>query len=124
MFDPMPTPQFLSDAQAASYLNLSQCTLEKLRVVGGAPVYRKLGRRVIYAISDLNDWADARACASTTEAATNCAGKAWSSPWQTGTDFKIAREETEIRHPEPQKTDVFLKDCGADAPRDAPKDVR
>ena len=69
MIDPMPTPQFLSNMQAASYLNLSPRTLEKLRVVGGGPLYRKLGRRVIYAVSDLNDWADARTCASTTEAA-------------------------------------------------------
>lgn len=67
MIDPMP--QFLSNVQAASYLNLSPRTLEKLRVVGRGPLYRKLGRRVTYAISDLNDWADARACASTTEVA-------------------------------------------------------
>ncbi|WP_082594677.1 helix-turn-helix transcriptional regulator [Sphingomonas sp. Root710] len=69
MIDSVTTPRFLSNEQAAKYLNLSPRTLEKLRVVGGGPLYRKLGRRVIYAFSDLNAWADARACASTTEAA-------------------------------------------------------
>ena len=69
MTDPMETPTFLSNAQAAGYLNLSPRTLEKLRIVGGGPLFRKLGRRVLYAVSDLNDWADARAFGSTTEAA-------------------------------------------------------
>ena len=69
MLDPIRTQDFLSNAQAAEYLTLSPRTLEKLRVVGGGPLYRKLGRRVIYAVSDLKDWADARACASTTQAA-------------------------------------------------------
>ncbi len=68
MTQPLPTPDFLSNGQAATYLKLSPRTLEKLRVIGGGPVFRKFGRRVIYALSDLNNWADERTCTSTTEA--------------------------------------------------------
>lgn len=68
MTQPLPTPSFLSNAQAAAYLQLSPRTLEKLRVVGGGPIFRKFGRRVMYAVSDLDGWAEARAYSSTTEA--------------------------------------------------------
>jgi hypothetical protein len=65
--DPPTTPNYLSNAQAAAYLNLSPRTLEKQRVIGGGPRFRKFGRRVVYAVADLDAWADERRCASTSD---------------------------------------------------------
>jgi excisionase family DNA binding protein len=59
---------FLSTAQAAFYIGLSKRTLEKMRVTGGGPMYRKHGRYVRYHIDDLNAWSSARAKASTSHA--------------------------------------------------------
>jgi hypothetical protein len=36
--------RFLANSEAAAYLNLSPRTLEKLRVVGGGPRFRKFAR--------------------------------------------------------------------------------
>jgi hypothetical protein len=60
-----PTPRLLNNTQAAAYLNLSPRTLEKQRVIGGGPWFRKFGRRVVSALADLDDWADERRCSST-----------------------------------------------------------
>jgi hypothetical protein len=59
--------RFLTNADAARFLNLSPRTLEKLRVTGGGPRFRKLRRRVLYAVSDLRSWADQRICESTSD---------------------------------------------------------
>ena len=58
---------YLSNDQAAAYHNLSPRTLEKQRVTGGGPRFRKFGRRVLYARSDLDAWADERRCTSTSD---------------------------------------------------------
>jgi Helix-turn-helix domain len=58
---------FLSNDQAAAFLNLSPRTLEKYRVIGGGPQFRKFGRRVQYAIDDLQTWAAKRTCNSTSD---------------------------------------------------------
>ena len=60
---------FYSNAEAAAFLNLSPRTLEKMRVVGGGPRFRKFGRRVFYAFPDLEDWAARRICDSTSDPA-------------------------------------------------------
>lgn len=52
--------RFMPTAQAAGYLGLSPRTLEKLRVRGGGPAYAKFGRRVVYAVDDLDHWAAER----------------------------------------------------------------
>src|SRR3546814_5968196 len=52
---------FLDTAQAAHYVGLSRRTLEKMRVAGGGPKFRKHGRYVRYHIDDLDDWSSARA---------------------------------------------------------------
>ncbi|MCR4142915.1 helix-turn-helix domain-containing protein [Alcaligenes faecalis] len=52
---------YLTNEEAADYLRLSPRTLEKMRVIGGGPRFRKFGRRVMYAIADLDAWADRRA---------------------------------------------------------------
>jgi len=54
-------PTFLSNDEAADFLRLSLRTLEKLRVVGGGPPFRKFRRRVFYALEDLQKWAACRA---------------------------------------------------------------
>lgn len=60
---------YLSNQQAAMFLNLSPRTLEKYRVIGGGPIFRKFGRRVVYARTDLEAWAGLRACDSTSDPA-------------------------------------------------------
>ena len=62
------TSPFLSTAQAAFYVGLSRRTLEKMRVTGGGPIYRKHGRYVRYHIDDLNAWSEARSKTSTSHA--------------------------------------------------------
>ena len=46
-------PEFLTNDEAAAFLRLSPRTLEKQRVLGGGPRYRKFGARVLYAVGDL-----------------------------------------------------------------------
>lgn len=60
---------FLSNDEAAAFLRLSPRTLEKYRVIGGGPPFRKLGRRVFYVGADLTAWAERRACDSTSDPA-------------------------------------------------------
>ena len=60
--------RYLTNAEAAAVLKLSPRTLEKLRVNGGGPRFRKFGSRVIYALEDLDAWANARICESTSDA--------------------------------------------------------
>lgn len=58
--DVRPKPRYLTTEEAAEFLRLSSRTLEKHRSTGGGPRYRKLGRRVLYTIADLEAWAEAR----------------------------------------------------------------
>lgn len=60
-----PAPRYLTNDEAAAHLRLSPRTLEKLRVIGGGPRFHKFGRRVMYALSDLDAWADARSFEAT-----------------------------------------------------------
>ena len=59
---------FLNTAQAAFYIGLSKRTLEKMRVTGAGPIYRKHGRYVRYHIDDLNAWSEGRCKTSTSRA--------------------------------------------------------
>jgi len=52
--------RYLTNDEAAEFLRLSPRTLEKQRVIGGGPRFRKFGRRVMYSVADLEAWADAR----------------------------------------------------------------
>ncbi len=52
------TPRFLKTPDAAIHLGLSARTLEKHRCYGTGPVFRKLGGRIVYAIDDLDAWAE------------------------------------------------------------------
>ena len=60
-------PRFLRTPEAARFLSLSGRTLEKHRTYGTGPAYRKLGGRVVYAIDDLQAWADRGAKTSTSD---------------------------------------------------------
>jgi predicted DNA-binding transcriptional regulator AlpA len=51
------TPRYLKTPDAATHLGLSARTLEKHRCYGTGPVFRRLGGRIVYAISDLEAWA-------------------------------------------------------------------
>ncbi len=67
---PKPAPaaqpaRYLTNTEAAAFLRLSPRTLEKQRVIGGGPRFRKFGRRVLYALSDLEAWADERSFEAT-----------------------------------------------------------
>jgi len=60
-------PRYLTNGEAAAFLRLSPRTLEKLRVLGGGPRFRKFGRRVLYAMADLEAWADEHAYGMTSD---------------------------------------------------------
>ena len=59
--------RYLTNDEAADYLRLSPRTLEKQRVLGGGPKFRKFGRRVMYAVTDLDAWAEDRSYETTSD---------------------------------------------------------
>ncbi|MDT8872975.1 helix-turn-helix domain-containing protein [Komagataeibacter rhaeticus] len=63
---PSPT-RYMRTHEAARILGLSPRTLEKYRCHGTGPTFRKLGGRVVYLIDDLDLWAAAGACKSTSD---------------------------------------------------------
>ena len=64
---PAQPVRYLTNDEAAVFLRLSPRTLEKQRVIGGGPRFRKFGRRVMYAVADLESWADARSFEATSD---------------------------------------------------------
>ena len=52
--------ELLTNAEAAAFVRLSPRTLEKFRVLGGGPRYKKLGARVRYSVEDLRSWLESR----------------------------------------------------------------
>jgi predicted DNA-binding transcriptional regulator AlpA len=60
-------PRYLRTKEAAHFLSLSARTLEKHRTYGTGPSYRKLGGRVVYAVDDLQAWAERGAVTSTSD---------------------------------------------------------
>lgn len=61
---------YLTQLETAEHLRLSGRTLERMRVEGRGPRFRKFGRRVVYAVSDIEAWSDAHSFSSTAEADT------------------------------------------------------
>jgi hypothetical protein len=59
---------YLTNDEAAAFLKLSPRTLEKQRVNGTGPLFRKFGRRVVYAVEDLQAWSNDRVFDSTAAA--------------------------------------------------------
>lgn len=64
---PAAKPEFLTTDEAATLLRLSPRTLEKQRVLGGGPRFRKFGARVVYAMADLRAWADSNTYGMTSD---------------------------------------------------------
>lgn len=67
-----PEPRrLMTTGEAADYLRLAVATLEKLRITGGGPTYRKLGRsrqaKVVYIREDLDVWLERFVFNSTSE---------------------------------------------------------
>ena len=60
-------PRYLRTPEAARFLGLSGRTLEKHRTYGTGPAYHKLGGRVVYALEDLQAWANRGAVTSTSD---------------------------------------------------------
>lgn len=60
-------PEFLTTDEAGAFLRLSPRTLEKQRVLGGGPRFRKFGARVVYATADLRAWADSHTYGMTSD---------------------------------------------------------
>ena len=54
---PLPLP-FLRTKEAARFIAVSPHTLEKHRIYGTGPQYSKIGGRIIYAVTDLGEWAE------------------------------------------------------------------
>jgi hypothetical protein len=73
---PESWPEWLNRTEASDYLKnrfgirLKPCALARHAVNGTGPVFFKDGRRVVYAIADLNAWAlvRMRRCTSTRDA--------------------------------------------------------
>jgi hypothetical protein len=64
-----PASTYLTCDEAGAHLKLSPRTLEKMRTIGGGPRFRKFGRRVMYALQDLEAWSNTRTCESTSDPA-------------------------------------------------------
>jgi excisionase family DNA binding protein len=64
---PASEKPFLTTKEAAAWLGLTSNTLEKWRVQGGGPPYRKHGRYVRYHLDDLVAWSEASKRRSTSE---------------------------------------------------------
>ena len=62
-----PQKPFLTTREAATWLGLTPNTLEKWRVQGGGPAYRKHGRYVRYHLEDLVAWSEANKRSSTSD---------------------------------------------------------
>lgn len=58
---------FLTADEAAELLRVSVVTLARWRGQGLGPPARWFGRRVVYALSDLLEWAEAQKASSTSE---------------------------------------------------------
>ena len=61
-------PKVVAAREAARIVGLSESTLAKLRLNGNGPVYCKLGRRVVYRPSDLEQWLQSRTARDTSDA--------------------------------------------------------
>lgn len=59
---------YMRTLEAAKYLGLGKSTLERKRLDGSGPLWRKLGDKVVvYATEDLDAWASKAIFASTSE---------------------------------------------------------
>ena len=59
--------QRLRTSDAEAYCGLSKSTFDKYRLTGEGAVYLKLGRSVVYNISDLDIWLESKRRVSTSD---------------------------------------------------------
>jgi hypothetical protein len=53
--------KFLDEGATARFLNLSPRTLQRMRAIGGGPLFIRAGaRRVLYSVAAIEAWAAAR----------------------------------------------------------------
>lgn len=57
--------KYISTADAADMLSVSDKTLERLRCTGNGPEYCKIGSRVIYPVDKLHSWVQSQTHSST-----------------------------------------------------------
>ncbi len=67
----MDSAPFIGTKEAANFLGLSPRTLEKMRITGDGPDFRKFGRRCLYSIEDIEHWADSKCRRSTSDLGTD-----------------------------------------------------
>ena len=72
---PTTTSAVIGTPDAASYLNLSPASLNKMRCMGGGPVFIRLGRKIGYQRADLDKWLAARRATNTSDAAARLPAK-------------------------------------------------
>jgi predicted DNA-binding transcriptional regulator AlpA len=46
----------INTGEAAAHVGIASSTLVKLRMIGEGPSYIKIGRRVVYDLSDVDEW--------------------------------------------------------------------
>jgi predicted DNA-binding transcriptional regulator AlpA len=63
-----PSYEFLTADQAASVLHKSKRTLERYRITGEGPRFVKAGRRILYPLKSIQEWAEQRLVGSHAEA--------------------------------------------------------
>lgn len=62
------TQRYLRTPDAAIYLGVGRSTLERKRIDGTGPKFRRLGGKIIsYAVDDLDAWASQQVFSSTSE---------------------------------------------------------
>lgn len=62
------SPVYMTQAEAAQYLRISARTLERHRVAGTGPHFCRWGRRILYAVAELDAFVATQTFASTAEA--------------------------------------------------------
>ena len=57
----------MNTENCAEYLGVSKKTLERMRVEGGGPPFKKIGHRVMYSDHDIQRWVEENTFQSTSE---------------------------------------------------------
>jgi excisionase family DNA binding protein len=57
----------LSVKEAAAYVPVAKGTLDKLRILGGGPRFIKIGKKVLYDMTDLDAWIEEHKQANTAD---------------------------------------------------------
>lgn len=61
-FPAIPQREFLNIDEAAIFIGVSRQTLDKWRMEATGPAVHRVGRRVLYSVSDLRDFMRANRC--------------------------------------------------------------